>query len=193
MAESATSTELRWFDPPVRAIIPLDDRFHVSRRLRRTIRQKPYEVRLNTAFEQTMRGCAAPRQDHPETWINEELIRLYTELHHRGCAHSIEVWEGEQLVGGLYGVALGSAFFAESMFSRKRDTSKIALVHLVALLRHCGFTLIDTQFQTDHLASFGTLEITRDHYHHLVAEALGNETRVEMLDSAEWQSLACEI
>lgn len=172
MAESAESRELKWFDPPIRAIIPLDHQFHVPKRLARTIRQRPYEIRLNSAFEAIMRACAAPAADRPSTWINEEIIRLYTELHKRGHAHSIEVWQDEKLVGGLYGVSLGAAFFGESMFSRAADASKIALVYLVYLLRLNNYSLLDTQFQTDHLQQFGTLEITRDHYQHLLAVAL---------------------
>lgn len=177
MAESATAKELRWFDPPIRAIIPLDDRFHVPRRLMRTIRQRPYQIKLNTDFEGVMRACAAPRPDHPDTWINEEIIQLYTALHRQGHGHAIEAWDQDELVGGLYGVSLGQAFFGESMFSRKADSSKIALVYLVSLLRHYGFTLLDTQFQTEHLARFGTIEVTRDHYHHLLKESLQHNAR----------------
>lgn len=181
MAESATSTsELRWYDPPIRAIIPLDKRFHVPHRLQRTIRQQPYTITLNKAFEDVMRACAEPRPKHPETWINAEIIRLYTDLHRRGYAHSIELWDGKELIGGIYGVALGRAFFGESMFSRRRNASKIALVHLVASLRQSGFTLLDTQFQTEHLAQFGTYEITRAEYHHLLSEALQKPVRLHL-------------
>ena len=193
MAESATSNELRWFDPPIRAIIPLDENFHVPKRLQRTIRQRPYQIKLDTAFEQVMRACAAPRPDHPETWINKEIIKLYTQLHKMGHAHSIEAWDGTELVGGLYGVSLGRAFFGESMFSVKTDSSKIALVHLVALMRHNGFTLLDTQFQTDHLARFGTVEITRDNYHHLLAEALAKDAQMLPLDADTWHKLSTNI
>jgi leucyl/phenylalanyl-tRNA--protein transferase len=175
MAESASSDELRWYDPPVRALIPLDEQFHLPRRLMRTIKQKPYHVTLNRAFEQVMRGCAEAQPDRETTWINHEIIRLYSALHKRGHAHSIEVWENENLVGGLYGVSLGTGFFGESMFSRKTDASKIALVHLVMLLRYCGYTLLDTQFQTPHLARFGTFEITRTAYHHLLTAATGKK------------------
>lgn len=191
MAESATSKELRWFDPPIRAIIPLDEHFHVPQRLKRTIRQRPFEIRLNTAFEATMRACAEPRADHPDTWINDEIIKLYTQLHKMGYAHSIEAWEGNRLAGGLYGVNLGSAFFGESMFSRKTDASKIALVHLVALLRHCGFTLLDTQFQTEHLARFGTFEITRANYHHMLAEAVKRDAT--LAEPKDWPCLAAGL
>jgi leucyl/phenylalanyl-tRNA--protein transferase len=173
MAESATSqAELRWYDPPIRAVIPLDERFHIPHRLQRTLRKQPYRMTTDTCFEQVMRACAAPRPDHPDTWINEEIIGLYTTLHRGGYAHSIEAWLGDVLVGGLYGVSLGTAFFGESMFSRKTDASKIALVYLVDTLRKGGFTLLDTQFQTEHLAQFGTYEITREIYHHNLAQAL---------------------
>ena len=177
MAESADSRELRWFDPPLRAIIPVDDRFHVPRRLQRTIRKCPYDLRINTAFRDVMLACAAPMPDRPNTWINDEIVSLYTTLHQRGYAHSIEAWQDGELVGGLYGVSLGTAFFGESMFSRARDASKIALVHLVTLLRQTGYRLLDAQFQTEHLSQFGTLEITRDTYLHLLAEALRGEPR----------------
>jgi len=172
MAESAEAHELNWYDPPIRALIPLDENFHIPSRLARTIRQHPYQVTLNKAFVEVMRGCAAPTAGREKTWINGDIIRLYTKLHQRGHAHSIEVWDGDELVGGLYGVSLGRAFFGESMFSRKTDASKIALVHLVTLLRSCGYHLLDTQFQTAHLARFGTYEVTRDVYHHLLGDAL---------------------
>lgn len=190
MAESAASKDLHWFDPPIRAIIPLDERFHVPQRLKRTIRQGPFTIKLDTSFTAVMRACAEPRPDHPETWINEEIIDIYTQLYRQGHAHSIEAWEGDQLVGGLYGVSLGRAFFGESMFSRKTDASKISLVHLVALMRHSGFTLLDTQFQTDHLARFGTFEITRANYHHLLNEALKDRAEFKRLNGDEWHHLA---
>lgn len=190
MAESASSRELRWFDPPLRAVIPVDDRFHVPRRLRRTIRQKPYTITLNEDFGGVIRACAAPAPDRAVTWINREIIGVYTTLHHRGHAHSIEVWDGRKLAGGLYGVSLGGAFFGESMFSRKPDASKIALVYLVALLRANSFTLLDTQFQTEHLARFGTLEITRANYQHLLAGALELRPELRAPDGADWDELA---
>jgi len=188
MAESANATELHWFDPPVRAIIPLDT-FHVPRRLKRTIRQRPYIVKLNTAFSHVIRACAAPDQGRATTWINREIISLYVTLHWRGHAHSVEVWDGRELVGGLYGVSLGSAFFGESMFSRKDDASKIALTYLVTLLRHCGFTLLDTQFQTEHLTQFGTFEITRANYHHLLADALEKPRKIALPANPDWDHL----
>jgi leucyl/phenylalanyl-tRNA--protein transferase len=192
MADNATSTDLRWFDPPIRAVIPLDSHFHVPRRLKRTIRQRPYKVKLNTAFGNVIRACAQPRAKESETWINQEIIQLYTELYKMDRAHSVEVWDGNELIGGLYGVSLGSAFFGESMFSTRTDTSKIALVHLVALIRHCGFTLLDTQFQTEHLTRFGTTEITRANYHHFLEEALKRPAHVISLDPDIWHTLACQ-
>lgn len=179
MAESAFAQELHWYDPPMRALIPLSlsgtERFHIPRRLRRTVRQRPYGISLNTAFTEVMRACAAPRLGHPETWINAEIISLYTTLHHRGHAHSVEIWQGEDLVGGLYGVSLGTAFFGESMFSTAANASKIALIYLVALMKQCGFTLLDTQFQTEHLQQFGTYEVPRITYLQLLDEALQSE------------------
>ncbi len=189
MAESATSRELRWFDPPIRAVIPLDKRFHISRSLRRTIRQRPYTIRLNKAFEEVIRACANPAKDRTTTWINQEIISLYTTLHQQGHAHSIEIWDHDALVGGLYGVSLGSAFFGESMFSRQTDASKIALVYLVVLMNHCGFTLLDTQFQTEHLLHFGTHEITRANYQHMLAMALENQTALALPKETNWDHL----
>ena len=180
MAESADATELHWFDPPLRAVIPLDTSFHVPRRLKRTLRQKPYQITLNTAFDRVIRACAAQAPGRMTTWINAEIIRLYGALHWRGHAHSIEAWDGGKLVGGLYGVSLGGAFLGESMFSTAPDASKITLVYLVALLRQCGFTLLDTQFQTSHLAQFGTYEITRANYQHFLTEAIEKPVRVQL-------------
>ncbi len=190
MAESATSDELHWFDPPIRAVIPLDGSFHVPRRLRKTIRQRPYTIKLNTDFDAVLRACAAPVAGRETTWINKKIISLYNILHHRGFAHSIEAWDDNgKLVGGLYGVSLGSAFFGESMFSRKPDASKIALVYLVTLLRVSDFTLLDTQFQTDHLAQFGTHEITRANYHHLLKRALKETARLSLPTDPTWDHL----
>ena len=180
MAESADSAELFWFDPPVRGVIPLDDNFHLSRRLRRTIQQKPYDIRVNTCFRQIMQACAVPAPGRTTTWINQEIIDLYCALHEHGHAHSIEAWVGADLVGGLYGVSLGGAFFGESMFSRRDDASKISLVHLVALLRHSHFTLLDAQFQTDHLAQFGTYEISRTTYQQKLATAINLPVSIEI-------------
>jgi len=173
MAEDACADELLWFDPPQRGVIPLDDRFHVPQRLARKVNRRPFTIRFDTAFEEVVRSCAAPSVKRETTWINEEIVSLYTALFERGHAHSVEVWAEGRLVGGLYGVSLGAAFFGESMFSRVTDASKIALVHLVERLREKRFTLLDTQFLTDHLAQFGAIEIPRDEYRKFLAEAIG--------------------
>ena len=171
MAESADDPELFWVDPRRRGILPLDG-FHVPKRLRRVIRQGGFEIRCDTAFEEVIRGCAESTDKRPNTWINDEIVRLYGGLFARGAAHSVETWQGNMLAGGLYGVAIGAAFFGESMFSRATDASKVALVHLAARLRLGGYRLLDTQFLTPHLAQFGGVEITRARYHRLLAEAL---------------------
>ena len=173
MAESADDTELFWVDPRRRGILPLDA-FHVARRLRRVVRQRIFEIRCDNAFEDVIRACAEASEKRPNTWINDEIVGLYTALFTRGAAHSVESWRDGKLVGGLYGVSLGAAFFGESMFSAETDASKVALVHLVARLRLGGFRLLDTQFLTPHLARFGGIEISRRHYHRLLAEALSS-------------------
>lgn len=188
MAESAEATELHWFDPPVRALIPLNEHFHVSRRLGRTLRQAPYEITINRAFQDVIKGCAEPGKGREKTWINNEILNLYTSLYYQGNAHSIEVWNEKKLVGGLYGVSLGAAFFGESMFSREKDTSKIALVHLVGLLKHHGYTLLDSQFQTSHLSQFGTFEVVRSIYHSWLAEAIKTTPR-HFPHYPDWASL----
>ena len=171
MGESADDPELFWVDPRRRGILPLDA-FHVPKRLRRVVRQGDFEIRCDSAFEQVIRGCAEATEKRPNTWINDEIVRLYAGLFARGAAHSVESWHRDVLVGGLYGVAIGAAFFGESMFSRVTDASKVALVHLAARLRLGGYLLLDTQFLTPHLAQFGGVEITRACYHRLLAEAL---------------------
>ena len=171
MAEGRDSRDIYWVDPRERGILPLDG-FHISRSLRRRIRAAPFEVTFDQDFDGVIQGCA----DRDETWINEGIIALYTALHRRGHAHSLEVWDSEgQLAGGVYGVALGRAFCGESMFSIMRDGSKIALAWLVDHLRRAGFTLFDTQFITDHLASLGGIEIPRRDYLALLSEALREE------------------
>ncbi len=167
MAESAEATEIHWYDPDFRGILPLDH-FHVPRKLRRTVRRGVFEVRVDTAFRTVMEGCAGAR---PTTWINREILDLYCQLHAIGHAHSVESWQEGVLVGGLYGVSLGGAFFGESMFSIVTDASKVALIHLVARLRRGGFSLLDTQFVTDHLSQFGAIDIPRDDYRWLLYEA----------------------
>jgi leucyl/phenylalanyl-tRNA---protein transferase len=171
MAESADDPELFWVDPERRGILPLDG-FHLSHRLRRVVRQGRFEVRVDFDFAATLAACAEATDKRPNTWINDEIVRLYTGLFALGAAHSIECWQGERLVGGLYGVSIGGAFFGESMFSRIADASKVALVHLVARLRAGGFRLLDLQFVTPHLAQFGAIEVPRAQYHRLLADAL---------------------
>jgi leucyl/phenylalanyl-tRNA--protein transferase len=178
MAESAEDPDLFWIDPDPRGVLPLD-RFHLPRRLKRTLRSGQYEVRVDTAFDAVMRGCAEPTEMRPKTWINEEIFRLYGALYEQGYAHSVEAWRAGELVGGLYGVALRGVFFGESMFSRSPDASKVALVHLVARLVKGGFRLLDTQFVTDHLRRFGAVEIPRADYHQQLERALGVEAYFE--------------
>jgi leucyl/phenylalanyl-tRNA---protein transferase len=173
MAESAEDPELFWVDPRRRGILPLDA-FHVPRRLRRVVRSGRFEIRVDTAFRAVMEACAEASEKRPNTWINDEIIRLYGELFRRQAAHSVETWQEGALVGGLYGVSLGAAFFGESMFSRADDASKVALVHLVARLKRGGYRLLDTQFLTPHLAQFGGIEISRARYRRLLGEALGS-------------------
>jgi leucyl/phenylalanyl-tRNA---protein transferase len=172
MAESADDPELFWVDPLHRGILPLEA-FHIPQRLRRVVRQGRFEVGCDTAFEEVIRACAEASEKRPNTWINDEIVRLYAALFARGAAHSVECRRQGMLVGGLYGVSIGAAFFGESMFSRETDASKVALVHLVARLRAGGYRLLDTQFLTPHLARFGGIEITRARYHRLLKEALG--------------------
>jgi leucyl/phenylalanyl-tRNA--protein transferase len=179
MAESAVDREIFWVDPVRRGILPLD-RFHVPSRLRRTIRSGRFVIRCNSAFEAVMRGCAEATGERPQTWINDEIIGLYTALFHRGAAHCVECWVNDTLVGGLYGVQLGAAFFGESMFSRATDASKVALVHLVARLRIGGFQLLDTQFVTEHLQRFGAIEIARREYHARLAAALRQKAHFDL-------------
>ncbi|WP_459677346.1 leucyl/phenylalanyl-tRNA--protein transferase [Acidisoma sp. 7E03] len=171
MAEARDDHRLYWLDPEQRGVLPLNG-FHLPRRLRRTVLADRYRVTTDLAFPTVVAACAAPAPQRTETWINTMIEALFTDLHEMGHAHSVECWEGEEMVGGLYGLAIGGAFFGESMFSRARDASKVALVHLVARLRLGGFTLLDTQFVTQHLAQFGTREVPRDLYRSLLAEAV---------------------
>ncbi|MFN8558422.1 MAG: leucyl/phenylalanyl-tRNA--protein transferase [Dehalococcoidia bacterium] len=173
MADERRGT-IHWFTPDPRAIIPLDS-FHTPRSLARTIRRGRFETRVNTAFTAVMLGCA----DRQETWISTEIRRAYEDLHRLGLAHSVETWQEGALVGGLYGVALGGAFFGESMFSRATDASKVALVALVERLRARGFALLDTQYQTDHLARFGTIEVPRAAYLRRLRAALALDRRFD--------------
>jgi leucyl/phenylalanyl-tRNA--protein transferase len=187
MAETRTDRTIYLIDPEERGVIPLDG-FHLPRRLARTVRSGRFEVRIDTAFAQVISECAEPGPGRLETWINAPIEALYGELFRRGLAHCVEVWLGERLVGGLYGVSLGAAFFGESMFSRERDASKVALVHLVARLKAGGYRLLDTQFITPHLTGFGAEEIPRAAYHRRLADALKVEAdfgRFPALASAE--------
>lgn len=160
--------EILWFSPEMRGLIPLDGRFHIPHGLRRALKRAPFEIRFDTAFRQTMLACS----DRKETWIDETIVDSYCELHHLGCAHSVEAWDADGLQGGLYGVELPGVFFGESMFSRKTDASKIALVALVEHLRARGFRLLDTQWMTPHLKQFGGYELTRRQYHKALVNAL---------------------
>jgi leucyl/phenylalanyl-tRNA--protein transferase len=182
MAEHRTDRDLFWVDPERRGIIPLDG-FHVPKRLKRTLRRDPFEIKIDNAFEAVMVGCASPAPGRQTTWINDDILQGYRMLHQLGHAHSVEAWRGGELVGGLYGVSLAGAFFGESMFSRTTDASKACLVHLVERLRHGGFVLLDTQFLTDHLAQFGAVEISRAAYHRLLKQALAVEADFYSLGS----------
>jgi leucyl/phenylalanyl-tRNA---protein transferase len=171
MAEDRDDPELFWVDPRLRGVIPLDG-FHVPRRLARTIRSGRYHVTFDYDFHAVIEACAEASEGRPQTWINDRIVTLYTSLSHMGYAHSVECWRDGELVGGLYGISLGGAFFGESMFSRARDASKVALVHLVARLVAGGYALLDAQFITSHLSQFGAREIPRAEYRVLLAEAL---------------------
>ncbi|MBI1214424.1 MAG: leucyl/phenylalanyl-tRNA--protein transferase [Alphaproteobacteria bacterium] len=178
MADARKAKDIHWFDPVLRGILPIET-LHVPRRLRRVIRQARYAVTFDTAFEEVIRHCADAR---PDTWINDEIIALYTALYRRGDAHSVEAWRENEdgtraLVGGLYGISIGGAFFGESMFSTATDASKVALVHLAARLWRQGFSLLDTQFVNDHLTQFGVMEISRAEYHRRLKIALAQDVR----------------
>jgi leucyl/phenylalanyl-tRNA--protein transferase len=171
MAESAEDTGLYWIEPEQRGIIPLDD-FHVPRRLARTVASRRFEVRIDHDFDAVIAGCAAAVSDRPKTWINGRIRKLYGELFEIGACHTVETWRDGRLVGGLYGVVLGAAFFGESMFSRERDASKVALVHLVERLKAGGYKLLDAQFTTSHLKQFGAIDVDRRVYQDMLADAI---------------------
>lgn len=171
MAESADDNTLYWIEPENRGVIPMEG-FRIASRLARTVRSDRFMVTVNRDFDSVIAGCAAPQPGRGRTWINTRIRNLYRKLHERGHCHSIEVYDGDALVGGLYGVTLARAFFGESMFHTARDASKVALVHLVARLRAGGFLLLDTQFVTDHLKTFGAIEIPRRDYHRELEAAL---------------------
>jgi leucyl/phenylalanyl-tRNA--protein transferase len=180
MAESAEDPALYWIEPERRGILPLE-RFHVPARLARTLRADRFRVVCDRDFEAVVDGCAEPKPRRARTWINTRIRRLYRALFECGHCHTVEVYDGDALVGGLYGVSLAGAFFGESMFHRARDASKIALVHLIARLRAGGFVLLDTQFVTDHLQMFGAVELSRRQYHRLLERALAGEGRFDAL------------
>lgn len=167
MADDDEADDIYWVDPKYRGVLPLNE-FHIPRRLARTIRSGKARVTINTSFAAVIAGCAA----RTSTWINQTILDIYTELHHMGAAHSVEVWQDDNLIGGLYGVSIGGAFCGESMFSRAPDASKIALVYLVARLKFGNYSLLDTQFTTEHLDRFGAQEISRQQYHQQLATAL---------------------
>jgi leucyl/phenylalanyl-tRNA---protein transferase len=171
MAESAEDNALYWVEPEERGIFPLDG-LRISRTLRKRIRQRRFDVRVDTAFSDVIAACAEKAPDRKTTWINQRIKSLYGQLYRMGCCHSVECWRNNRLVGGLYGVRIGAAFFGESMFSRETDASKVALVHLVARLKAGGFHLLDAQFTTPHLESLGARSISRADYHVLLEQSI---------------------
>ncbi len=192
MAESADDPQLYWIEPQARGVLPLDG-VTVPSRLRRTIRQQPYDVSVDIDFEGVISGCAASRPGRRSTWINNRIRSLYRELHRLGYCHTVEVWDAGRLVGGLYGVALGGAFFGESMFSEVRDASKVALVYLCARLIEGGFVMLDTQFVTDHLRQFGTIEVEKGEFHRHLERALKVEGDFFRLDRDPTPARVLEI
>jgi leucyl/phenylalanyl-tRNA--protein transferase len=184
MAETRDSERLYWLDPEARGVLPLE-KFHLPRRLARTVLSGPYSVTADADFSGVIAACAMPAPGREETWINPQIEKLFTALHREGHAHSVETWLDGALAGGLYGVALGGAFFGESMFSRARDASKVALVHLVARLRLGGFVLLDAQFVTSHLAQFGAVEYARGAYHERLEAAVNRPARFIAAPDAE--------
>lgn len=174
MAESADDPALFWIEPQHRGILPLNC-IHIPKRLARTLRTTHLQVKVDTDIDRVIDGCAGSRPGRRSTWINDRIRTLYRDLFDLGHCHTVEAWNGDQLVGGLYGVALNGAFFGESMFSLERDASKIALIHLAARLVHGGFRLLDTQFVTDHLRQFGTIELNREEFHRALERALDTE------------------
>jgi len=182
MGETRTSPDVFWVEPKIRGVIPLES-FHLPRSLAKTIRADRFTVTADRAFAEVMAGCAEPARDRDNSWINPTIVEAYTALHARDAAHSIECWADGKLAGGLYGVKIGGAFFGESMFTRQRDASKVALAHLVARLRFGGFTLLDTQFLTDHLESFGGRAIPRAKYRAQLASAVAGSGDFGALDT----------
>lgn len=197
MANDRHDPTIHWIEPRRRGVLPLE-RFHEPRSLRKLVRRGRFEVRIDSAFEHVIEGCAQPRPGRPRTWLNDELIALYCALFELGYAHSIETWLGPRLVGGLYGVSLGAAFFGESMFSLERNASKVALSVLVERLRIGGYRLLDTQFVTDHLRRFGAVEISRDNYRRQLKAALESPAVFysdggAVISASPWSSLGDPI
>jgi leucyl/phenylalanyl-tRNA--protein transferase len=191
MARSRDDPSIHWVAPTLRGILPLD-RFHVPRRLRRTLRSRKLTVTVDQDFARVISLCAEPRPGHEETWINDEIRRVFCELHARRYAHSVETWRDGRLVGGLYGLAIGGAFFGESMFSQVTDASKIALIYLVGLLQRSRFALLDVQFVTDHLRRFGAIEIPASQYLDLLEAALVVDAAFPYRPSPDWLDSAAE-
>lgn len=189
MAYHAGSPYIHWICPEMRGQLPIET-LHIPRRLQKTLRKNPFEITIDTDFESVIRGCAKPAPNRPETWINEPIVKAFLQLHRLGHAHSVECWQGGMLAGGLYGLAVGSAFFAESMFSSCTDSSKIALVHLTARLWRGGFTLLDTQFTNDHLRQFGVYEIPHKDYRLLLKDAARKPADFTLADLSEADILA---
>ena len=178
MAEGRDDPEIYWIDPEVRGVLPLEN-FHLPRRLRRTLRHSPFVVRCDTDFDGVISACAAPAPGRADTWINNQIFHLNRQLFRMGFAHTVECWRDDRLVGGLYGIAIGAAFFGESMFSLERDASKVALAHLVMRLKLGGYLLLDTQFVTPHLQRFGAIEISRADYRQRLARAIAAPARFQ--------------
>ena len=182
MAEDASSSDVFWVSPEKRGILPLDS-FHVSRSLRKAMNSSPFSVRVDTDYIGVIEGCATAGTDRDTTWINPLIKKIYGQLFVRGLCHTVEVWDGPAIVGGLYGVSIGAAFFGESMFHRKTDCSKIAMAHLIERLKAGGYRLLDTQFVTDHLKTFGGIEIPREDYELRLADALAHEADWAAIDN----------
>lgn len=194
MAQGADNPDVHWFCPEMRGQLSIPA-MHIPRRLRKTVRQmkivgKPYEIRINTDFEGVMKACAVVTDNRSETWINAEILTAYCALHAKGYAHSVECWQEDKMVGGLYGIALGGAFFGESMFSTARDASKVALVHLVARLSQAGYKILDTQFTNDHLEQFGVYEVPHQDYMEKLEPVLSRACRFDSMDMKESESVA---
>ena len=184
MAEDALSDEVHFYEPEIRGVLPLNPP-HIPRRLLRTVKQRPYEIRWNQNFTSVIDACAEATSERPHTWINAEIRKLFIALHHLGFAHSVEAFDGETLVGGLYGLRIGRAFFGESMFSRRPNSSKIALCHLIGRLVHCDMALLDAQFSNDHLKQFGLIEMPRDVFQQQLQIALSEPGDLQLSKSED--------